>query len=310
MHRLRHERVTHSREGTELPWGNARVRSLFGLSEGALLVGIGLLVGGVVVVLATAAWRNPLLPRLAWRNVPRRPGYALLVGLLVLAGVVALALGWAAWRNPLLPRLAWRNVPRRPGFAVLITLGLTIGTVILSSAFTTGDTMSQSVRTVVAGVLGSADEVAFIPSADQRSGWDLAQSIATGALLTGVTGYFPSSDVQQIEDLVRDDPRVAAVVPVIVDQVPAAGDGQAFAARLNIMGVPPQEALTLESATTQSTTTRSVTDLAPDEVYINTEAAAALGITNGQTVHAYNFPFGADATWTVKDVTWRRHRTG
>src|ERR1051326_5843937 len=141
MHRLRHERVTHSREGTELPWGNARVRSLFGLSEGALLVGIGLLVGGVVVVLATAAWRNPLLPR-----------------------------------------LAWRNVPRRPGFAVLITLGLTIGTVILSSAFTTGDTMSQSVRTVVAGVLGSADEVAFIPSADQRSGWDLAQSIATGGM--------------------------------------------------------------------------------------------------------------------------------
>src|ERR1051326_1874280 len=191
--------------------GSTPVRSLFGLSQGALLVGIGLLVGAVILVLATAAWRNPLLPR-----------------------------------------LAWRNLPRRPGFAVLITLGLTIGTVILSSAFTTGDTMSQSVRTVVAGVLGSADEVAFIPSADQRSGWDLAQSIATGALLTGVTSYFPASDVQQIQDLVNGDPEVKAIVPVIVDQVPAAGDGQAFAARLNIMGVQPQEALTLESATTQS----------------------------------------------------------
>src|SRR5436853_7756088 len=107
---------------------------------------------------------------------------ALLAGVLVLAVTVAAVLVWSSWRNPLLLRLAWRNLPRRPGFAVLITLGLTIGTVILSSAFTTGDTISQSVRTVVAGVLGSADEVAFIPSADQRSGWDLAQSIATGAL--------------------------------------------------------------------------------------------------------------------------------
>ena len=122
------------------------MRSLFGVSQDALLWGIGALVLLVVVVLLAASVRNPLLPR-----------------------------------------LAWRNVPRCPGFAALITLGLTIGTVILSSAFTTGDTMSQSVRTVVAGVLGSADEVAFIPAADQRSGWDLAQSIATGALLTGVT---------------------------------------------------------------------------------------------------------------------------
>src|ERR1041385_6721500 len=113
------------------------------------------------------------------------------------------------------------------GFAVLITLGLTLGTVILSSAFTTGDTMSQSVRTVVAGVLGSADEVAFVPAADQHSGWDLAQSIATGALLTGVTSYFPVSDTQQLQDLVAADSRVSAVVPVIVEQVPVAGDGQA-----------------------------------------------------------------------------------
>jgi putative ABC transport system permease protein len=238
------------------------MRSLFGLSEGMLLTGIATLVLTVVVVLSAAAWRNPLLPR-----------------------------------------LAWRNLPRRPGFAVLITLGLTIGTVILSSAFTTGDTMSQSVRTVVAGVLGAADEVAFIPSGDQRSGWDLAQSIATGALLTGVTSYFPAADVQQIQDLVNNDPSIKSIVPVIVDQVPASGEGQAFAARLNIMGVPPQDALTLQSATAQSDTSRSVMDLAPDEVYINTEAAAALGITSGQTVHAYNFPLGADATWTVKDVT-------
>src|SRR5215831_3749332 len=142
---------------------------------------------------------------------------ALLVGTLVLAAAVVAILAWSAWRNPLLPRLAWRNLPRRPGFAMLITLGLTIGTVILSSAFTTGDTMSQSVRTVVAGVLGTADEVLFIPSPMQRSGWDLAQSIASGSLLTGVVGYFPESDIEPVRDLLRDDSRVAAVLPIILE---------------------------------------------------------------------------------------------
>ena len=52
-----------------------RVRSLFGVSQDALLWGDGVLVLAVVVVVLVAAIiRNPLLPRLAWRNVPRRPG--------------------------------------------------------------------------------------------------------------------------------------------------------------------------------------------------------------------------------------------
>ena len=226
----------------------------------------------------------------------------LLLGLLALTAVVAIVLGAAAWRNPLLPRLAWRNVPRRPGFAALITLGLTIGTVILSSAFTTGDTMSQSVRTVVAGVLGSADEVAFIPAPVQRSGFDLARSIASGSLLTGVTAYFPQADVQRIQDLVKDDPRVAAVVPIVLEQAAVSSEGQSFAAQINLLGVPSQEALVLRPA---SNTTQALTvdTLAPDQVYLNTEAATALGVSAGQHVHAYGLPGGAEATWIVKEVT-------
>jgi putative ABC transport system permease protein len=228
---------------------------------------------------------------------------SLLVGLAGLTALVVVVLGVVAWRNPLLPRLAWRNLPRRPGFAALITLGLTIGTVILSSAFTTGDTMSQSVRTVVAGVLGSADEVVFIPAAAQRSGFDLAQSVASGSLLTGVTSYFPATDVQRVQDLVRDDPRVAAVVPVVLEQAAVASEGQAFAAQINLLGVPAQDALTLRPVDAAGTVVLKIDELGPDEVYLNTEAASALSVTAGQRVHAYGLPYGAEATWTVKAVT-------
>src|SRR5919202_1892023 len=228
---------------------------------------------------------------------------ALLLSLLGLAVIVAGGLAWAAWRNPIVVRLAWRNVPRRPGFAALITLGLTIGTIILSSAFTTGDTMSQSVRTVVAGVLGSADEVVFIPAAAQRSGFDLAQSVASGSLLTGVTSYFPATDVQRVQDLVRDDPRVAAGVPLVLEQAAVASEGQAFAAQINLLGVTAQDALTLRPVDAAGTVVLKIDELGPDEVYLNTEAASALSVTAGQRVHAYGLPYGAEATWTVKAVT-------
>ncbi|HEY1293166.1 MAG TPA: hypothetical protein VGJ60_08810, partial [Chloroflexota bacterium] len=57
------------------------MRSLFGVSQDTLLWAIGALVLVVVLVLGAASIRNPLLPRLAWRNLPRRPGFAALITL-------------------------------------------------------------------------------------------------------------------------------------------------------------------------------------------------------------------------------------
>src|SRR6185295_11145167 len=40
------------------------------------------------------------------------------------------------------------------------------------------------------------------------------------------------------------------------------------------------------------------------EVYVNTEAAAALGIASvGERIHAYNLPEGAEAFWQVRAIT-------
>ena len=82
------------------------MRSLFGLSQDALLLGLAVLAGLVVVVLGIVAWRNPLLPRLAWRNLPRRPGFAALVRVpaVIVAyhvsyGIGTLLGGWDALRH-------------------------------------------------------------------------------------------------------------------------------------------------------------------------------------------------------------------
>src|SRR5436309_2358270 len=69
----------------------------------------------------------------------------------------------AALRNRLLLRLAVRNVPRRPFQSTLIALGLALATIIVTTALTTGDTLSYTVRSLVAGSIGRADEVIVRP---------------------------------------------------------------------------------------------------------------------------------------------------
>lgn len=230
------------------------------------------------------------------------PRDALLVAVAVCAVLVALILAAAAVRNPVLFRLAVRNAPRRPGFAALITLGLALGTVILSSAFTTGDTMSLAVRTVVAGALGSADEVVFVPSAAQPSGFDLTQAIASGNVLTGATSYFPAADFARVQAVVADDPHVTAIVPAILEPVAVeAAGGSRFRAQMNLIGVPADAANALATLRSPSGSLLPLSELQPDEVYLNTEAADALGAAAGDTVRLASLADPVELR--VRDVT-------
>src|SRR5260370_27500130 len=110
-------------------------------------------------------------------------------------------------------------------------------------------------------------------------------------------------EVRKMEDLVKGDKRVAAVVPVVLEQAPVSSEGQTFAAQINLLGVPTQKALALKPAAAADQRTLSVDDLQPDEVYLNTEAAAALGVVVGQHVHVYGLPLGAEAALTGRHVT-------
>src|SRR3954447_1476729 len=108
---------------------------------------------------------------------------AFVVGLAAIVGV--------ALRNRLLFNLAVRNVPRRPFQSMLIASGLALATVIVTTALTTGDALSYTVRTLVAGSVGRADEVIVKPRRDgRRVGFDAVQSVANGTFLTGTLDYF------------------------------------------------------------------------------------------------------------------------
>src|SRR5919206_4533545 len=81
---------------------------------------------------------------------------------LVLLGVFAagaLILASLALRDRTSFRMAVRNIPRRKAQSALIVTGLMLATVLFSAAFTTGDTLTTSLRTQALENIGRVDVV-------------------------------------------------------------------------------------------------------------------------------------------------------
>src|SRR4030067_201068 len=84
-------------------------------------------------------------------------GGSVAVVLVIVPAVALGAVAALALRNRVFLRLGARNVSRRPARTALIVLGLMLGTAIISSALSTGDTMSNTIRSSVIDSLGQPD---------------------------------------------------------------------------------------------------------------------------------------------------------
>src|SRR5918995_6723532 len=110
----------------------------------------------------------------------------------VLAVLLGLSLGLIAAlaiRNRILFKLGVRNVPRRPGRTALIVVGLMLGTTIIAAAMTTGDTMSNTIRSSAVTALGHTDELVSTRGAEDA----LAPSEYGGGGQSGAVRYFPET---------------------------------------------------------------------------------------------------------------------
>src|ERR687886_858164 len=81
------------------------------------------------------------------------------VALSIAVGAVLLSFVLLGARAPILLKLGTRNIARRQLRAALIVFGLMLSTTVVGSAFGTGDTITHTLRTLVAGSLGTVDEV-------------------------------------------------------------------------------------------------------------------------------------------------------
>src|SRR6266536_2886398 len=205
---------------------------------------------------------------------------AIVCGLFVvgLAAIVGVPL-----YNRLLFKLAVRNVPRRPFQSILIASGLALATVIVTTALTTGDALSHTVRTLVAGSVGRADEVIVRPRRDaRRNGFDAVQSVANGTFLTGTLDYFDQGEADRVRDRLADERRIAGISPAIVDQVVASGSSAGGSqGEVRLFGLPRDYPAVLGALTRPDGNVVSLVGAPPGSIVLNDAAATLLSVGPG-----------------------------
>src|ERR671917_749486 len=138
------------------------------------------------------------------------PTDQLMYVLLAVTGAGALVLGLLALRNRVAFKMAVRNIPRRKSQSALIVLGLMLATMLFSASFTTGDTLTNSLRTQALENIGQVD-VAVGPDAPEDSG-------PFGGPAARPT-YFDENVADEVRDRLKDDGEVAGVAPLISETV-------------------------------------------------------------------------------------------
>ena len=140
-------------------------------------------------------------------GIPMGP---LAVALVVALGVLLGALAALAIRNRIFLKLGIRNVTRRRARTALIVLGLMLGTTIIVSALTTGDTMSNTIRSSAVESLGATDELVSVRGAEVNP------MVQVGST-TGIE-YFPERVLGEVEhDLTAHENLIDGVAPAIVE---------------------------------------------------------------------------------------------
>ncbi len=200
----------------------------------------------------------------------------LLAGLAVaFALVTALAL-----RNRIFFRLGIRNARRRRGRSALIVVGLMLGTAIITASLATGDTMARTVRSSAVTALGQTDELVAARGATP----DIQAAVGAA---TGVR-YFPQADVAAVRRALTGSHLVDGVAPAIVEPVGV----QDVTSRQT----EPQVTIFASTAggmrgfgpiTQAGGGETTLAALSPGWVYLNRDAANALGAAPGDTIRVF-----------------------
>ena len=200
----------------------------------------------------------------------------LLAAFLVITVVVAVL----AVLNPLFFRLGLRNIPRRRAQTTLIIVGLMLSTVIVTSAFSTGDTVSYSIRSATIANLGNIDE-SVTPTGAQIG------DLGSGSGLVA-SSYVPVAVQQRITNAVAGNENVDGITGVIARSVPLQDLTSGQTKNQNVLaGIPPNYPESFGPLTTTGGTVVTLSQLGPGEVYLNSHAADSLSAHAGDTLQAY-----------------------
>ena len=183
------------------------------------------------------------------------------------------------FRNPILVKMALRQVFRRPARGILVVVGLMLATAIIMSAFTTGDSMTYSVKSSVIQSLRSMDELIRV---DEDSELWASQAVADN---------FSDEIFTEIAATLDPDPDVDGLLPVVAETVAVVNlESQQFEANALITGLDPVRASTFDEVLDTDGTPVDISSLGDDELYLDSEGADELGAEAGDVLQLFLGP--------------------
>ncbi|MGB3633046.1 MAG: FtsX-like permease family protein, partial [Rubrobacteraceae bacterium] len=199
----------------------------------------------------------------------------------------ALILIISALRNRVAFKMAARNIPRRKTQSVLIVAGLMLATLLFSASFTTGDTLTNSIRGQALEQIGEADVV--VQKEAPESGNQFSGGPNTRAT------YFDENIAGEVRGRLADDDEVAGVAPLTTETVPVlSSENDLSEPAVEVLGIDGSSRQGFDRLTTGSGNSLVVEDLAENEVYVSAKTAEQLDVKSGDGVQAFLGPQPTD----------------
>jgi putative ABC transport system permease protein len=209
---------------------------------------------------------------------------------LVLLGVFAvgaLILAVQAARDRTSFRMAVRNIPRRKTQTTLIVVGLMLATVLFSAAFTTGDTLTRSLRTQALENIGRVDVVVKAEQPESNDGAPFGPGAGGPAVPSERERYFDESLAGKIQDRLAEDESVAGVAPLAREIVPVTSpETDLSEPAVDVLGMDADSMKGFDDLRTASGNTLALGDLEDNEIYVSAKTAEGLGIDTGDEIEA------------------------
>src|SRR5829696_2132203 len=201
--------------------------------------------------------------------------------LIAVFGAGALILGLAAVRNRVSFRMAARNLPRRRTQTILVVLGLMLATMLFSASFTTGDTLTNSLRVQALENLGQVDVQV------QADGSNASGQQQFGPTSSERANYFDAKVAGDVRDRLSDGDRVAGVAPAAIETVPVTAKGSDLSEpSTDVLGLDEGSMNGFDNLKTVSGKTLDPLDLGKDEIYLSADAAKGLDVGKGDKILA------------------------
>ncbi|HEV2093821.1 MAG TPA: FtsX-like permease family protein, partial [Rubrobacter sp.] len=201
--------------------------------------------------------------------------------LLAVFGVGLVLITASALRNRVSFRMAARNLPRRRAQTALVVLGLMLATMLFSASFTTGDTLTNSLRLQSLENLGQVDVQVQAKGQSSSGGQPFGETTAERAR------YFDEGIATEVREKLSGSDRVAGVAPLATETVPVTAKGTDLSEpTVSVLGIDEGSMRHFDRPTTASGRTLSVGDLGEGEVYLSADAAEGLDVREGDTVSA------------------------